>query len=176
MRTACVMGCVLALALAFAVSIQCTRESRGDDDDAGDDTSGAVGNPTQSACQSGTKDDGYTKEEVVNAHFSGGTLSVEHVFTCRNCGFAFSGTYLIAGNVIAVTEEDVSTVPAGCDCFFTVDYEIPGVQAGAVYTLRIYEFDEWEGASADPRLILEETLDLSAQTDFVFSLGENTCI
>ena len=178
MRTFAVMAAVLTLVLAFAVLVQCAKKdaNRGDDDAAGDDSSGAVRNPSQSDCQSGGKGDGYTKEEAFTIRFADGVLLFHHDYSCRNCGFAFHGAYEVAGDSVSVYEEDVSPVPAGCDCFFSLDYEVPGVQAGATYVARVYGVDHWEGASGEPWLILERTLDLSTQTEFTFSLGEKTCI
>ena len=151
-----------------------TDDDTADDDTGDDDVAEDVKNPAQTECLSG-KDD-YTEVEYAEIHFADGTLTVERRNICRNCAFDFQGTYVIEGNDITVLEADIDPAWAFCDCFYNIEYEIPGIEAGGTYQFTINGVDIKDNPDAVPWLIMSETLDLSVQTDFEFDLGEHVCI
>ena len=154
-----------------------------DDDDADDDTDddeqpgeGDVLNGWNSECLSNKDEDPYTRQESYLMDYADGILYVQHVNSCRNCEFGFEGSYEIDGDTLMITEYDVEPLAALCDCWYTVEYEVPNLEAGGIYQLNIYKVDDKEGFTGDPVLIMQNTLDLSQQSHFEFLLETYTCI
>jgi hypothetical protein len=146
-----------------------TADDTADDDSADDDTSGGeVSNPEQSACLSHEKITAV--EEFVNLSFVDGTLHVEHLNTCRQCGLEFEGSFLLQGGDLTAIEADLATAPTNCDCDFNLTYEIPGIEAAA-YDFLLKKSDSWSGEGT----ILTQPVDFGQQTDYQFSLGTHEC-
>jgi hypothetical protein len=148
-------------------------------DDADDDDAppqGDVQNGWNSECLSVKEEDPFTQQESYLMSFVDGVLSVEHINSCRNCEFDFEGTYEIDGTTLTITEYDVEPLGAFCDCWYNIDYEVPGLQADTVYQIEIYKIDDKDGFVSDPVLIMQDTLDLTQQTDFNFVLETYSCI
>ncbi len=146
-----------------------------DDDDIPDD--GDVLNGWNSECLSnaGKEEDPYTQQESYVMDFADGVLSVEHLNSCRNCEFDFEGAYEIDGAKLTITEYDVEPLAALCDCWYNVEYAVPGLEDGATYQLEIYKIDDKDGFPGDPHLIMSDTLDLT-QSHHEFTLETYMCI
>ncbi len=148
-------------------------------DDADDDDAppqGDVLNGWNSECLSVKEENPFTQQERYVMNYLDGVLYVEHLNSCRNCEFDFEGTYEIDGATLTITEYDVEPLGAWCDCWYNIDYEVPGLQADTVYQIKIYKIDDKEGFVNDPVLIMQDTFDLTQQADFNFVLETYTCI
>ena len=158
-----------------------TNDDADDDvnDDADDDDApqqGDVQSGWNSECLSVKEEDPFTQQESYVMNYLDGVLYVEHLNSCRNCEFDFEGIYEIDGAALTITEYDVEPMAAWCDCWYNIEYEMPGLQADTVYQLEIYKIDDKDDFVSDPVLIMQDTLDLTQQTDFNFVLDTYTCI